>query len=74
MPCVQGQNQDKGKPGHDIDKLPAVLSKMQARDLGKCATAKNIHYQSASRLDAEPITYENIVVIGSFYETKLKPK
>ena len=44
MPRLQGQNPHKGKPGHGIGKLSAVLPKVQAGDIGKCKKAKNNYH------------------------------
>jgi len=70
VPDVQRQNPDKSKAEHDTNQLPSVLSKVQTRNIGKCTTTRNISYQSAGRPDAEPITTEKIVGIGSVHETK----
>ena len=67
MSPLQGQNPHKSEVGHNTYKLPPVLSEMQARNPDKCKKFKYIRYQSASRLDAEPMTYEKIVVVGFYF-------
>jgi len=67
MSRLQRQNSHKSEARHDSDKLSLVLPKMQTGNHDKCKTSEYLNYQSASRLVAEPIAYERIVVIGFFY-------
>ena len=73
MPCMQRQNPHKSKFGHHLDKIPPVLSEVQARNLSKCRASRNNHYQRASRLDAEPITHDKPWLSAlSFAEIRIK--
>ena len=65
MPCLQKQNPNKTAGGHNTCEFPAVLPKMQTGNADKCPTTEYCNYQRARRKDAEPITCENIIVIGS---------
>jgi len=58
MPYLQRQNPNKGICKNGAIIFPSLLPQMQKGNNDKRQTAKYNRYQRASRLDAEPITYE----------------
>ena len=55
MPGVQEQDPPETPPGYGNEKLPLVLSQVQAGDPDQRKTTENICSQRAGRIDAEPI-------------------